>query len=189
MFITKLQTVHRQLSSAIELQFDNQDVVAVYSLTTLACRTLDEMIADSCPERLWSHQAAEVDHIDVTGYVWLDQKSREFLDPSTRRRRDWMEFSLRETEDLLFLAVMNASELGPLSIHESTYRLWYCATRAITLGASFPLVASAVRMFPHLYALDRIERLECGRRCLDHFLGRDKVAEIMVTSRPAIAGR
>lgn len=189
MFITKLQTVHRQLDSAIEFQFDNADVVAVYSLTTLASRTLDEMIADSCPERVWPRQAAEIDHIDAAGYVWLDQKSREFLDPWTRRRREWMEFSLRETEDLLFLAVMNASELGPLTIHESTYRLWYCATRAITLGEQFPLVASAVRMFPHLYALDRRERLECGRRCLDHFLGRDTVTETAMTPRPAIAGR
>lgn len=189
MFITKQQMVHRQLDSAIELQFDNADVVAVYSLATLASRTLDEIIADNCPERLWSRHATEVDGIDATSYMWLDQKSHEFLDPSTRRCREWMEFSLRETEDLLFLAVMNVSELGPLTIHESTYRLWYCATRAIALGEQFPLVASAIRMFPHLYALDRRERLECGRRSLDHFLGRDTVTERAVTSRPVIAGR
>lgn len=176
MYCTKLQTAHRQLAAAIEFQFNNADVVAVYSLTALACQLFDEIIADTCPERVWSRLAADIDHVDTEVYVRLDVETGRLLDPSARQCTEWMSFSLRETEDLMFLTVMNASELGALSIHESTYRLWYCATRAITLGENFPLVASAVRMFPGLYALDRRERLQCGRHQLDRFLGRDTAA-------------
>lgn len=170
MFVTKIHVAHRQLSSAIDLYFDDTDVVAVYSLAALSCRLFGEIIGISCPNRIWPRHAAEVDHLDTTGYLRLDQKSREFLRHTSRGNAKWLEFSNRETEDLIFLSVMNAAELGELSVHESTYRLWYCATRAITLGEDFPLVQSAVRIFPRLYALDRRQRIQRGRQQLDRQL-------------------
>lgn len=172
MFITKSRAAHRQLDAAIELHFDAVDVVAVSSLAALAARLLGEIIAVECPDRTWSRHAAEIDHLDTTGYVELERRSRQILEQRRPDASGWLEFSTRETEDLMFLAVMNAAEIGGLSVRESTFRLWYCATRATALGGDFPLVVSATRMFPHMYALDRRQRLELGREQLDRLLGR-----------------
>lgn len=184
MFVTKIQIAHRQLSSAIDLYFDDTDVVAVHSLAALASRLFGEIIGISCPDRLWSRHAAEIDHLDTTGYVRIDHGSRRFLDLVGRGDAEWLEFSTRETEDLLFLSVMNAAELGELSVHESTYRLWYCATRAIALGEDFPLVPSAVRIFPQLYAMNRRQRVRCGRLQLDRLLNREIGHERPTPSSP-----
>lgn len=170
MFVTKIHTAHRQLSAAIDLYFDDTDVVAVHSLAALSSRLFGEIVGITCPDRIWPRHAAEVDHLETTAYVQLDGKSRVFLEHISRGNAEWLEFSNRETEDLMFLSVMNAAELGELSVHESTYRLWYCATRAIAFGEDFPLVPSAVRIFPQLYALDRRERIQRGRQQLDRQL-------------------
>lgn len=172
MFVTKSQAAHRQLNSAIELHFEEADVVAVQSLAALACRRFGELIRAACPDHTWARHAAEVDHLDTTGYVQLELRSRQLVDHTSTEVAGWLEFSVRETEDLLFLAVMNAAEIGGLSIQQSTYRLWYCATRATALGDGFPLVPSATRIFPRLYALDRRERLRRGREQLYRQLGR-----------------
>lgn len=173
MFVTKAHAAHSQLSAAIDLYFDDADAIAVYSLAAQACRLFGHIIEATCPDRAWSRHAAEVDHLDTSGYVRLDRKSRKFLRALGRGDAEWLELSIRETEDLLFLAVMNAAELGELSVHASTYRLWYCATRATAFGQDFPLVRSATRLFPRLYALDRRGRIRCGRQQLDWLLHRN----------------
>lgn len=172
MFVTKSEAAHRQLDTAIELHFDEADMVALHSLAAMSARLFGAIVEAECPDRDWSRHAAEIDHLDTTGYVELELKSRQILDYGRAEVAGWLEFSMRETEDLLFYAVMNAAEVGGLSIHQSTYRLWYCATRATALGEDFPLVPSATRIFPRMYALDRKQRIQRGRQQLDRLLGR-----------------
>jgi len=163
MNVTKSGAAHRQLNFAIELLFNDADCVAIHTLAGAASNLFSDLVEHKCPDKSWDKMAQEDNNLNSSQYFNILRKAQNFFKHAEKEPDAKLDFEPAETEDLLFFAVMNAGELGKLSIPESLYQLWYLAAKAEILGSDYPFVTEALSLFPDLPRLERPQRLEIGR--------------------------
>ena len=170
MNVTKSEVAHRQLNFAIELLSHDADSVATHTLAGAASNLFSDLVECKCPDKSWDKMAQEDNNLNPGQFFNILRKAQNFFKHALLEPDAKLDFKPTETEDLLFFAVMNAGELGKLSIPESLYQLWYLAAKAEILGSDYPFVAEALSLFPDLPSFERPQRLEIGRVKLNNSL-------------------
>ncbi|WP_295960179.1 hypothetical protein [Rhodoferax sp.] len=114
--IGKLEVALRQLNFSIRLLFDGADAVSVHTLVGAASNILTDLVKVSAPERSWDKIAREANNLAPSAYFQIMRKPQNFFKHARDDHKATLEFDPEETEALAFWAVMNASELAPLSV-------------------------------------------------------------------------
>jgi hypothetical protein len=98
------------------------------------------------------------------------REAQNFLKHAKSDPDAMFDFNPTDTETLAFWAVMNAGELGPLSIEESVLQLWYLACHDPQLEDDKSPYKVALEIFGDLRGIPRKKRLQLARKVLEEHM-------------------
>lgn len=168
--LTKLEAATRQLRMAIRLLFDGADPVPVHTLIGASSIILSDLVEKNAPEKSWDRFAQQANNISATDYFRVMREAQNFLKHAKDDPEAIFNFNSKDTESLAFWAVLNAGELGPLSMEESVLQLWYLACHDPQIEDNYSLYKEALALFGDLRGVPRNKRLEAGRMILARYL-------------------
>ncbi|MEB0042905.1 MULTISPECIES: hypothetical protein [unclassified Pseudomonas] len=152
--VSRLDAAHRQLNLAIRLLFASADPVAIHTLVGAATTILH----NASPE----HDNG----LAPTEFYRMTHKAQNLFKQAGMDLEAMFELDPKDSESLAFWAVMNASELGPLSLEEQLYQQWYIASHLLRGEEHETLLSSALQTFGDLSAKSRREQIQAGARGL-----------------------
>ena len=164
--VSKLNAAQRQLDVAIRMLFGEEDPVSVHTLVGAASVLLTDLVEIIIPQRSWDKMAREANSLAPSEYFQVMRRDQNFFKHARGDHQAVLTFNPEETEALAFWAVMNASELAPLSIESQVYQLWYIAARSPFTDPEKSPLREALGLFGDLRLLPRAERLRAGKRVL-----------------------
>ncbi len=160
--LTKVEAAQRQLSFAIRMLFVGQDPVAVHTLAGAASIILTDLVERLAPEHSWDRMAQEDNNLKPDQYFQIIRKAQNYLKHARDDHADVLVFEPNDTEALIMMAVMNASELVPMSIEAQVFQLWYLAAKYPPECAGKSPFSEAIALFGDLRETPRAERLRLG---------------------------
>lgn len=113
--VSKLNAAQRQLDVAIRMLFGKEDPVAVHTLVGAASVLLTDLIEIINPQRSWDKMAREANALAPSEYFQVMRRDQNFFKHARSDHGAVLLFNPEETEALAFWAVMNASELAPMT--------------------------------------------------------------------------
>ena len=165
--ITKLQAAQRQLSGAIRLLFANEDPLLVHTIAGAASILFSDLIEIGLPNKSWDRQAQEANGLEAKEYFRIMREYQNFLKHAKDDADAKLVFNPVETEAILFWAVMNSSEIAPMSCESQVFQLWYLASHAPQQAVNFnPVFKDILATFGDLRSVSRLERLRYGAKAL-----------------------
>lgn len=164
--ISKLEAAQRQLNTAILMLFQEADPVAVHTLVGAAVMLMTDLVEHKDPSRSWDRKAQEATGLDSSQYFRIMRDPQNFLKHARKDPHQTYELDPGDTEALAFWAVMNASELAPLSAEAKVFQLWYIAARSPLNDPRHSPLKEAVAVFGDLRGEPRPIRLRRGLQIL-----------------------
>ena len=164
--VSKLEAAQRQLDTGIRLLFEQADPIAVHTLIGAAATLLSDLVAHKDASSSWDRKAQEATGLTPSQYFRIMREPQNFLKHAKEDPHGRYELDPGDTEALAFWAVMNASELMPLSIESSLFQLWYIAARSPFADPQRSPLKDAVAIFGDLRGEDRSVRLQKGLQVL-----------------------
>jgi hypothetical protein len=168
--ISKLEAAQRQLNVAIRLLFADADPVAVHTLVGAASILFTDLIEKLAPHKSWDKLAQQANNLSPSEYFNIMRKAQNFLKHENTDHDTTLEFELVDTESIVFWALLNASELAPMSVEAQVFQLWYLASHAPSECADDSPFREAIQLFGDLRAMPRSDRLQIGARALSEQL-------------------
>jgi hypothetical protein len=164
--ITKFEAAIRQLDAAIRLNFAGYDSVVVHTLAGAASLLLSSLVKLHAPGFSWDEMAAIDSKLTETEYFQIIRKEQNFLKHADRDPDDTLDLNVGNTDALIMMAVMNASEISTMTPASRAFQLWYLARICpVGLEAESPF-CDAIATFGDLRTLDRAEAILKGRLVL-----------------------
>ena len=164
--ISKIEAAQRQLNLAIRLLFAGADAVAVHTLVGAASLLFTDLVERLAPAKSWDKQAQDANELTTSQYFQIMRKAQNFFKHARDDHDTTLEFDPNDTEALAFWAVMNASELGPMSLEAQVYQLWYIASHSPLPDVTETPLREAIQLVGDLRAVPRVNRLKAGERAL-----------------------
>jgi hypothetical protein len=165
--LTKLQAAQRQLNGAIRLLFDDEDPVLVHTIAGAASILFSDLIENAAPHKSWDKQAQDANGLDAAEYFRIMREYQNFLKHAKDDPDAKLVFEPVETEAIIFWAVMNASEIAPMSNEAQVFQLWYVASHSpqeiVDIDTKFQQILAE---FGDLRNLTRANRLKYGAQAL-----------------------
>ena len=124
------------------------------------------MIEKLHPEKSWDKQAQEANNLTSSEYYQIMRKAQNFLKHAKEDSQAVFEFDARDTEALAFWAIMNSSELIPMSLECQVFQLWYVASHSPLEDITQSPLKEAIQLFGDLRTCDRHLRLTVGAKVL-----------------------
>ena len=164
--VTKLEAAQRQLSVAIRMLFSGQDPVAVHTLAGAASIIFTDLVERLAPDNSWDKMAQEDNNLKAPEYFRIVRKPQNYLKHARDDHADVLVFDPVDTEGLIMLAVMNASEIAPMSMEAQVFQLWFLAARYPPECAEESPFRDAIQLFGDLLNAPRTERLHLAAQAL-----------------------
>ncbi len=166
MQVSKLEAAQRQLDFAICMLFAGADPIAVHTLVGAASIIFTDMVENIAPDKSWDKMAQNANNLAPAEYFNIMRRAQNFFKHARTDHDAALDFDLDDTESLAFWAVMNASELAPLSIEAQVFQLWYIASHSPVSDDNESPLREAIQLFGDLRAKPREERFQAGFRVL-----------------------
>jgi hypothetical protein len=165
--LTKIEAAQRQLSVAIRMLFTDQDPVAVHTLAGAASIVFTDLVEHFAPDKSWDRMAQEDNNLSASEYFKIIRQPQNFLKHARDDHTDVFNFDASDTEALIMMAVMNASEIAPMSTEAQVFQLWFLAARYPLECATESPFREAIGLFGDLRTTARGQRLRLGQRALE----------------------
>jgi hypothetical protein len=167
--LTKLEAAQRQLSVAIRMLFGGQDPVAVHTLAGAASIVFTDLVEHIAPENSWDRMAQEDNDLSPSKYFNIIRQAQNFLKHARNDHTEVFDFDPNDTDALTMLAVMNASEVAPMSPEAQVFQLWFLAARYPLEYSTQSPFREAIEFFGDLRTTARDQRLLAGQQALERF--------------------
>jgi hypothetical protein len=164
--ISKLEAAQRQLSIGIRMLFEGADSVAVYTLLGVASVLFTDLIEQAAPHKSWDKMAQDANNLTSAEYFSIMRKAQNFFKHARNDADAVLEFDPVDTESLAFWAIMNGSELAPMSVEAQVFQLWYIASHSPLDNVEESPLKEAIQLFGDLRSVERTERLHAGKKAL-----------------------
>lgn len=164
--VSKLEAAQRQLNLAIRLLFADADAVAVHTLVGAASTVFTDLVERLVPEKSWDKQAQEANELTASQYFQIMRKAQNFFKHAREDHDAKIGLDPNDTESLAFWAVMNASELAPMSIEAQVFQFWYIASHSPIEDVSETPLQEAIQLVGDLRSESRVNRLRIGAQAL-----------------------
>ena len=123
--ISKLDAASRQLDSAIRMLFTGGDAVSIHTLTASAANVFFDVAEKrngAVSWRAWMAEDSNLTQREVKGTL---HKSWNFFKHADHDPEGILDFDPRESEDLMFMAVLQCGDLGRPTTHAmQVFQLW-----------------------------------------------------------------
>lgn len=164
--LTKPEAAQRQLSIAIRMLFAGEDPVAVHTLAGAASIVFTDLVEHLAPNNSWDRMAQEDNNLSASKYFNIIRQAQNFLKHARDDHAEVFNFNPHDTEALIMMAVMNASEIAPMSPEAQVFQLWFLAARYPLEVAEQSPFREAIELFGDLRATVRDQRLRLGAQAL-----------------------
>lgn len=168
--LTKLAVARRQLATAIELLFDEGDLISIFSLAANAWEIVDTLCTQNGVESVSNQTRERVSADRDLKRDYINSPYRNFFKHADRDP-DQVVAPLQPShvEGLMFLAVEDYIRLNSRSpVQLQVFQLWYLAKHPNKLDPSVAseLRQSVIEAFPGLPLRARVEQLRMGQLTL-----------------------
>ena len=136
--VTKLQAAQIQLDKAIRMLFAEEEPICTHTIAGAASILFADLVMKIKPEYSWDKMAQADNNLEAKEYFRILRKTQNFLKHAHEDHEGVLEFDTRETEQILLLAVMNASEVAPMARIAASSRLSVAKTSSRVIGFCFP---------------------------------------------------
>lgn len=174
--VSKLEAALHQLNVALRLMFSQFDPIATHTLVGAASTLLSDLIEHHAADKSWDRLAYEANDLTPGNYFKVMRNAQNFFKHARDDPSETIAFDPTDTESLAFWAVMNASELAPLSIEMQVFQLWYIASHYPVDEPNATPLKQAIELFGDLRNQDRLARLMVGHQVLARELLQEHVA-------------
>jgi hypothetical protein len=167
--ITKLEAAQRQLNRAIRMHFAGDDPVCTHTLAGAASILLTDLVEHQQPGETWEEKARLENNLTKSEFFKVARKAQNFLKHARDDPANTLEFNPSDTDALLTLAVLNASELAPLSLEAQVFQLWSLALLCPADMVTESPFREAIAYFGGVQQMSRTEQMASGMRGLREF--------------------
>ena len=106
--------------------------------------------------------AREDNNLSASKYFNIIRQAQNFLKHARDDHTEVFDFNPADTEALIMMAVMNASEIAPMSLGAQVFQLWFLAARYPLECAAQSPFCEAIELFGDLRTTARDQRLRLG---------------------------
>ena len=152
--------------------FWEDDPVCTHTLAGTASILFTDLVEKLAPAHSWDRMAQEDNGLGASEYFKIVRNAQNFLKHARDDHTGTLEFNPLETEALLLLAVMNASEIAPMSPEAQVYQLWALARQFPAEAAGQSPFREAIAHFGDLRQVSRPQRLALAKQALLEFAPR-----------------
>lgn len=164
--ITKLEAAARQLDTAIHLFFCNGDAVSVHSLAASAFNVFADLAERKGSRNSWRVRMRDSSDLSMRDLNRLLREGWNFFKHAEHDPDGILHFDEQETEDFLFMAVLESGNLFKTTCCMQAYQLWYIATHPQSCSPDEPVFSRTSELFPNISVLSRSRQIEAGRNFL-----------------------
>jgi len=164
--VNKIDAAQRQLNVGIRLLFGDADPIAVHTIIGAASTIFSDLIEQIIPKKSWDKLAQQANNLCPSEYFQIMRKAQNFLKHAKDDHEAVLEFDSEDTEALAFWAVMNCSELTPMSKEAQIFQLWYIASHSPLPDQNQSPLKEAIELFGDLRHSSREARLQIGTKVL-----------------------
>lgn len=168
--LTKIDVARKQLTTAINLLFDEGDLVPIYSLATNAWEIIDALCTKEGVESLSSQTRENIKDLRDLKSDFINSPYRNFFKHADRDANNVLPaLQSDQVDSILYLAVEDYLRLlkkSPIEIQ--VFQLWYLALNITKVSSSkFDLIKSNTEsIFPNIEKLSRSQQLSIGKSVL-----------------------
>jgi hypothetical protein len=166
MIISKLEAASRLLDTAIKLFFDRADAVAVHSLVAAAANEFSDLAEHRHEGNSWRAHLAEDSDLSPRKVKEILNRAWNFFKHADRDPEGTLQFDGIDSEDLMFVAILECGDLQATSCCMQAFQLWYIAAHPEHFPRSEPVFCDAIDMFPGFEKLSSTERILRGHAFL-----------------------
>ena len=177
MNIGKDEAATRQLDVAIELFFENRDILAVFTVANAASVIFADLVALRNPKIGWDRLGSEANGLALGQWFAAIRRTPNFLKHARNDPDAFVEIKPQDVDHILFIACLNHGSLldrgQAISVTQSVFQLWYLSWYAELLigsqqhGRLDELVANARAVVGNL-PVDREQAIAVGADLLRH---------------------
>lgn len=165
--ITKCEAAQRQLSIAIRMLFAGEDPVAVHTLAGAASILFTDLVEHLALAKSWDRMVQKDNDLSASKYFNDIREAQNFLKHARDDHTKMFNFNPNDTEALIMMAVMNASEIALMSPEAQVFQLWFLAAKYPPESAAKSPFREAIELFGDLSTVARDERLRLGKQTLE----------------------
>lgn len=181
--VTKLEAAKRQLNTAIRLLFVGEDAIAVHSLAVNAANLLSDL-ADHKPDiTSWREMMREDQGMTSAQIKYVINRSWNFFKHADRNPNEKLEFDVKESEYIVFIATLECGELSETTTKMQVFQLWFLAAGRAQLDDDNEIQRFSKVLFPGLQQLPRETQLLVGAQVLAKQLATENT-KTQLYSRP-----
>ncbi len=167
MRVLKLEVAARQLDAAICTFFDAGDPVVIHSLAASAANIFSDVAEHRNVGVSWRTYLQNDNNLTVAELKSILHRSWNFFKHADRDPDAELEFEEIDSEHLMFLAILDAGTLCPISCPMQAFQLWYIAAYPDNFPSSEPVFEKAASLFPNLPNLEKWVSVLHGRAFLN----------------------
>jgi hypothetical protein len=158
--LTTLDAARRQLVTAIRLLFADRDAVSIYTLATNAQEILSALCEKHGVRSLRANFARPAGMSDAEVQSTLINPARNFFKHADRDPdAQWQDFRDEDCDHILLIPCFDIVELqGKSPIEAQVFLTWYAALYPNKIPPGSDLQRAALRKFPHLKPLARVDQ-------------------------------
>lgn len=173
--VKKLDAAKRQLDAAVRAFFNDEDSVAIHTLVGAASNIASDLVERQSSSDSWDNTIAQDNKLTIKKYFQIVRKPQNFFKHAASDPCDELEFNIRDTEHLLWVASLNLGEICSdeqlYSDVLSVFQLWYVAVWRDFWDNSDDndmdeITGQAQEIFPNIASLCREEQLYLGKEAL-----------------------
>lgn len=173
--ISKLDAARMQISTSIDLLFNDDDPVSAHTLAGAASGLLHDLVNKIEPNSSLEHETSSSLDESLKDLLKRWRKPQNFFKHANWEEHDEIEFNPYATELLIFAAITNLkiildkNTLQNLSDKEYAFILWKFATHRASYepGRDAPVLEEAKSIFPGIMEKTRAEQLEIGKKFIN----------------------
>lgn len=170
--VSKLEAAQRQLNCAIRMLFAGGDPIAAHTLAGAAALLFSDLVNAKCPEKSWDKMAREAVGLPKAEYQKIMRHAQNFLKHAENDPDGMLNLDPKDTDALVFCALMNASELSsPLTYEAQVFQLWYVASQPPDVRTAEIPDVDVNRWFGEMHSKSRKERIQIGQQALTNWEG------------------
>lgn len=160
--VTKLDAASRQLDAAIQLLFSGGDSIAVHALAVAAANVFADVAEHKNAGASWRAHMCEDSGLSIKQLKTILHKAWNFFKHADHDPDVTLTFNEIESEDIIFMAVLDCGDLQPTSCAMQAFQTWYIAAHPNQFPTTMSEFAETQQALPYVAGLAHPQQIQAG---------------------------
>lgn len=169
--VTKLEAASRQLDTAIGLFFSGGDTVSIHTLAAAAFNVFADMAEHRKAGVSWRTRVRHDSGLSTKELKRILHDEWNFFKHADTDPDITLQFNDRLSEDFMFIAVLECSDLQPMTCPMEVFQVWYIAAHPEHFPDGEPVSVEARQALPGILQMERSVQIQRGATFLKQHCG------------------